>query len=111
MNQGSIDNATGGESSNSPKQQFPCEYALLKKGVDGSFVAQRLIDMLKARRKRWNTATKSRESFEDYEVQLAALEQIAKLLGLHPTQKELEGRHKPHETIVRVEFAEPLAPK
>jgi hypothetical protein len=111
MNQGPNGKATGGQSSDSPKQEFPCEYALREKGVDGSFVAQRLIDMLNAKGKRWNTVTKSWESFEDYKVRLAALEQIAKLLGLYPTQKELEGRHKPHETILRVEFEKPLEPK
>jgi len=111
MNQGSIGKATGRRSSDSLKQEFPCEYALREKGVDGSFIAQRLIDMLHAKGKRWNTSTKSWESFEDYKVRLAVLKQIAELLGLYPTQKELEGIHKPHETILRVAYEEPLIPK
>ena len=111
MSQGHNGKATRGQSSGGPQQQFPLEYALRKKGVDAAFISGRLIDMLDAKRKQWSPATKSWETFEDYKTRLAALEQIAKLLGLYPTQKELEGRHKPYETIFRVEFAEPLAPQ
>jgi hypothetical protein len=109
MNQGPNGKATGGQSSGAPQPEFPLEYALQKKGVDAAFISERLIDMVDAKRKQWSPATKSWKTFEDYKTRLAALEQIAMLLGLYPTQKELEGRHKPHETIITVmhETSEP----
>ncbi len=66
------------------------------------------VAMLQAKGKRWNAATKSWETFEDYGTQLAAVKEAARILGLYPTQKELEGRHKPHETIIRVVYEQPL---
>jgi len=104
MNQAPIGKATAGQSSSRPRRQFPCEYALRKKGVDEVFIAQRLVDMLEAKGKRWNAATKSWETFEDYKAQLAAIEQAARLLGLFPTRKALEEEHKPHEVIFSVVY-------
>lgn len=102
MNQAPIGKATAGQSSSRPKRQFPCEYALRKKGVDEAFIVRRLVDMLEAKGKRWNAATKSSETFEDYKTQLAAIEQVAKLLGLFPTRKALEEQHKPNAVIISV---------
>lgn len=102
MNQDPDDTATEGQSFGAAKHESRLESMLRKEGADEAFIAQRLMDMLEAKRKQWNTATKSFETFEDYKVQLAALEQIAHLLGFYPSKKELEDRHKPHETIIRV---------
>jgi hypothetical protein len=89
-------------SSGPPKQQVPCESALRKQGVDEGFIAERLVNLFEAKGRRWNTATKSWETFEDYETQLAAIKEAAKLLGLYPTLKELEARHRPHEVVISV---------
>jgi len=70
--------------------------------VDVAFVAKRLKNMLEAKDRRWNNATKSWETFEDYGTQLEAIREAVKLLGLYPTRKELEDEHKPHEIEIRV---------
>jgi len=93
MNEDPEDKVTEGQSSGVGKS--PLEYALRKKGADEEFIAQRLINMTGAKRKQWNNVTKSFEIFEDYKVQLAAIEQIVRVLGLCPTQLELEERYKP----------------
>jgi hypothetical protein len=98
--------------STAPKQQATCESALRESGVDESFIAQRLVDMLKAKRKRWNTATKSWEIFEDNVTQLLAIREAAKLLGMYPTQKELEGRQGTAGPVtLRVVYEDRLAAK
>ena len=79
--------------------------------MDEAFIAQRLVDMLQAKVKRWNAATKSWETFEDYGTQLAAVKEAARILGLYPTQKELEGKYKPREVIIRVVEDRPKRPQ
>jgi len=102
MNQAHDIKDRGVRSSGLPKHQVPCESALRELGVDAAFIAQRLVNMFDAKGKRWNPATKSYETFEDYVTQLAAIKEVAKLLGLEPTQKELEARHRPQEVVIRV---------
>ena len=111
MNQARIGKAREEQSSDAPKQQFRCESALRGQGVDEAFIAQRLVDMLQAKGKRWNAATKSWETFEDYGTQLAAVKEAAKILGLYPTQKELDSKHKPSEVIIRLVEDQPWRPQ
>lgn len=109
-NQVPIGKAAEGQSSGAPTLKR-CESALLEQGVDVAFVGKRLKNMLEAKHRRWNNATQSWETFEDYGTQLEAIREIAKLLGLYPTRKELEDEHKPHEVIVKVVYDEPKGPQ
>jgi hypothetical protein len=65
--------------------------------------------MLSAKDRRWNGKTRSWEVFEDYETQIKAVQEIAKIFGSYPTQKELEDRRpKASEVTVRVVYEEPI---
>ena len=57
--------------------------ALRKAGIDEVFVARKLKDLAQAQGRRWNPKKGSWEKFEDYGTQLAALREIAKILGLY----------------------------
>ena len=108
MNQVPIDNAKAVKSSFGPKQQFPSEAALRKYGVDEAFIAKRLVNMFEAKRRRWDPATQSWKTFEDYKTQLEALKVAANLLGLFPSQAELETRYRSSEIEVRVTYEDPI---
>jgi len=90
-----------------PKQQFPAEAALREYGVDAAFIAERLVNMFDAMCMRWDPATKSWRAFEDNPTRLEALRLATILLGLPPTQKGLEARHRPGEIKIRVVYAKP----
>jgi hypothetical protein len=65
------------------KEEITYESALRKAGIDEVFVARRLKDLAQAQESRWNPKKGSWEKFEDYGTQLAALREIAKILGLY----------------------------
>jgi hypothetical protein len=65
------------------KEEITYESALRKAGIDEVFVARKLKDLAQAQERRWNPKKGSWEKFEDYGTQLAALREIAKILGLY----------------------------
>jgi hypothetical protein len=88
----------GASSSQEPgvvKEEITYESALREEGVDEKFVARKLRDLLRAQGRRWNPKKASWERFEDYGTQLAALREIAKILGIYATQeKDSESENK-----------------
>src|SRR5260370_38436843 len=78
------------------KEEITYESALREEGIDKAFVARKLRDLSRAQGRRWNPKKGSWEKFEDYGTQLAALREIAKILGIYATQKEdSENERKP----------------
>ena len=65
------------------KEEITYESALRKAGIDEVFVARKLKDLAQAQGRQWNPKKGSWEKFEDYGTQLAALREIAKILGLY----------------------------
>ena len=65
------------------KEEITHESALRQAGIDEVFVARKLKDLAQAQGRRWNPKKGSWEKFEDYGTQLAALREIAKILGLY----------------------------
>ena len=65
------------------KEEITYESALREVGIDEVFVARKLKDLAQAQEWRWNPKKGSWEKFEDYGTQLAALREIAKILGLY----------------------------
>jgi hypothetical protein len=94
-----------GTNQNLPNSQEPAvveeeityESALRAEGIDEVFVARRLKELLRAQGRRWNPKKGSWEKFEDYVTQLAALREIAKILGIYP--KDPEDADGPVRTI------------
>jgi hypothetical protein len=65
------------------KKKIEYESALQAEGINPVFLARKLKDLLGAQAPRWNPQKKSWEKFEDYGPQLAALREIAKILGIY----------------------------
>src|SRR3979409_814616 len=65
------------------KEDITNESALREAGIDEVFIARKLKDLAQAQGRRWNPKKGSWEKFEDYGTQLAALREIAKILGLY----------------------------
>ena len=65
------------------KEEITYESALRKAGIDEEFVARKLMKLAQAQGHRWNPKKRSSEKFDDYGTQLAALREIAKILGLY----------------------------
>src|SRR5437870_8969715 len=65
------------------KEEITYESALRHAGIDEVFVAKKLKDLAQAQGRQWNPKKGSWEKFEDYGTQLAALREIAKILGLY----------------------------
>ena len=80
-------------------------------GINEGFIAKRLVNMFEAKRKRWDSATKSWKTFEDYQTQLEAIKVAANLLGLFPSQAELDSRYRSSEIEIRVVWDDPLGIK
>lgn len=68
------------------KEEITYESALREVGIDEAFVARKLMDLVQAQGRRWNPKKGSWEKFEDHGTQLAALREIAKILGLYAKQ-------------------------
>ena len=79
------------------KEEITYESALRAEGIDEVFVARKLKDLLGAQTQRWNPKKGSWQKFEDYGIQLAALREIAKILGIYP--KDPEDADGPVRTI------------
>jgi hypothetical protein len=75
------------------KEEITYESALRAEGIDEVFVAKKLKELLRAQGRRWNPKKGSWEKFEDYVTQLAALREIAKILGLYA--RDSEDAHMP----------------
>src|SRR5260370_1281931 len=75
------------------KEKITFESALREGEIDEVFVARKLKDLLRAEGKRWNPRKESWEKFEDYDTQLAALREIAKISGIYG--KDSEGTDVP----------------
>jgi hypothetical protein len=61
---------------------------LREEGVDEAFVARKLKDLLRAQGRRWNPKKRTWEKFKDYDAQLAALREIAKISGIYGKDSE-----------------------
>jgi hypothetical protein len=72
------------------KEEITYESALREAGIDEVFVARKLKDLVQAQERRWNPRKGSWEKFEDYGTQLAALREIAKILGIYRKDSESE---------------------
>jgi len=70
------------------KKEITYASALREEGIDEKFVARKLKDLLRAQGRRWNPKKGSWEKFEDYGTQLAALREIAKILGIYAAEEE-----------------------
>jgi hypothetical protein len=95
------------------KEEITCESALREEGIDEVFVARKLKDLVRAQGRRWNPRTRTLEKCEDYDTQLAALREIAKILGLY--RKDSEGTDVPvlihFGKLMPKEFREPAGGK
>src|SRR5258707_1351034 len=69
------------------------ESALREEGIDEVFVARKLKELLRAQGQRWNSKEGCWNKFEDYDIRLAALREIAKIRGLY--RKDSEGTDVP----------------
>jgi hypothetical protein len=79
------------------KEEITHESALRAEGIDEVFAARKLKDLLGAQTQRWNPKKGSWQKFQDYGIQLAALREIAKILGIYP--KDPEDADGPVRTI------------
>ena len=95
------------------KEEITYESALREEGINERFVARKLKDLSGAQGRRWNPKKASWEKFEDYGTQLAALREIAKILGTYATEeKDLENGNKILHTNVSAipKHHEPVLP-
>ena len=97
----------------SPKKEITYESALREEGIDEVFVARKLKDLSRAQGRRWNPKKGSWEKFEDYGTQLAALREIAKILGIYAVEKDLENENRTCKINIsalpfRRELADPI---
>jgi len=75
------------------KGKITYESALREEGIDEVFVARKLKELLRAQGQRWNSKEGCWNKFEDYDIRLAALREIAKIRGLY--RKDSEGTDVP----------------
>ena len=57
--------------------------ALRAAGMDEVSFAKKLMELTQAQKPRWNPKKGSWEKFDDYDTQLAAMREIAKILGIY----------------------------
>jgi hypothetical protein len=76
------------------KEEITFESALREEGINEVFVVKKLKDLLRAQGQRWNPKKGCWEKFDDYGTQLAALKEIAKILGIYLEANELENENK-----------------
>ena len=76
------------------KKEITYESALREEGIDEVFVARKLRDLSRAQGRRWNSKKGSWEKFEDYGTQLAAVREIAKILGIYAQEGDSENEQK-----------------
>ncbi len=90
---GSYRSAANSPESEIVKEKITYESALREEGIDEVFVARKLKDFLRAEGRRWNPKKRTWEKCEDYDTQLAALREIAKISGIYA--KDSEGTDVP----------------
>jgi hypothetical protein len=98
-NNGSDRNAVTSQEPEVEKEETTFESALREEEIDEVFVAKKLRDLSRAQGRRWNPKKGSWEKFEDYGTQLAALREIAKILGIYLGADESENDNKPPVVI------------
>ena len=91
---GSCRSVRNSQESEVVKEEITYESALREQGIDEVFVARKLKDLSRAQGRRWNPKKGSWEKFEDYGTQLAAVREIAKILGIYATQEDSESENK-----------------
>jgi hypothetical protein len=74
------------------KEGITYESALREEGIDEVFVARKLKELLRAQGQRWNSKEGCWNRFEDYDIRLAALREIAKIRGLYRKDSEDENK-------------------
>ncbi len=95
------------------KEEITYAAALREEGLDEVFVARKLRDLSRAQGRRWNPKKGTWEKFEDYGTQLAALREIAKILGIYAVEKDLENENRIRKIDIsalpfRRELADPI---
>jgi hypothetical protein len=88
---GSYQNTPNSQEPPVAKKEITYESALRDVGIDEVFVARKLKDLLGAQTQRWNPTKGSWQKFEDYGIQVAALREIAKILGIYPKEEDPDG--------------------
>jgi hypothetical protein len=68
------------------KDKITSEHAFQEEASEGVRVARKLMDLLEAKQPQWNPQEKCLEQVADHKTQLAALREIAKILGMYPTK-------------------------
>jgi hypothetical protein len=84
------------------KERITYQSALRGEGIDEAFIARKLKDLLKAQGRQWNPKEGSWDKFEDYGIQLAALREIAKILGIYTTQEDKRDSKIPTTIIIDI---------
>jgi hypothetical protein len=84
------------------KEKITYKSALRGEGIDELFIARKLKDLLQAQGRQWNPKERSWDKFEDYGIQLAALREIAKILGIYTTQEVKRDSRTPTAFIIDV---------
>jgi hypothetical protein len=90
------------------REKITYESALRREGIDEVFIARILKDLLHAQGRRWNPKKESWDKFEDYGIHLAALREIAKILGIYTTQEVKRDSKNP--TVIVVDIPRPGSP-
>lgn len=82
---------------------------LRRYGLDEVFVARKLKKLARAKRPKWNPATKQWDRFEDAGTQLGALQVMAKLLEMEPPKTvKGEGPDGAIPVVIRSSIARPV---
>jgi hypothetical protein len=90
------------------KEKITYKSALRGEGIDEVFIARKLKDLLHAEGRQWNPKEGSWDKFEDYGIQLAALREIAKILGIYTTQEVKRDSKNP--TVIVMDVPRPGRP-
>jgi hypothetical protein len=76
------------ENGEDPTEKLTCESALREAGVDESLIAKKLKEQLEAKQPRWNPRKKAFDLFADHDARLAALREVVRIFGGHPSPSE-----------------------
>ena len=80
---------SGGEARGDADKGRACGAALQGLGVDEAFVAAKLKVLLGAQKRQWNPEKKLWEKVDDHDIQLRALREVAKILGIYPSAEDM----------------------
>lgn len=85
-------NAPNSQEPTGAKDETTCVSALREAGIDEAFVAKKLMELAQAQERRWNPKKGIWEKFDDYDTQLAALREIAKICGIYQKEDSNDAR-------------------